>query len=133
LNYDPFLRLSPTGFSTTRMSYSETERPVVANIVALAFRKLINGSFSTVDFKQLPRIPVFDAERIYLFLSAFFNHLTPVVRLTRRRNAVRLALFTKAYIAYREFIYDLYGTLHCDVDHLLSIAPSANQNRDERK
>jgi hypothetical protein len=58
------------------MSYSETERPVVANIVALAFRKLINGSFSTVDFKQLPRIPVFDAERIYLFLSVFLNHLS---------------------------------------------------------
>jgi len=52
---------------------------MMAAIVAFASRKVINRSFSTIDRKHSLRIPVFDAQRIYLFLSMFRKHLSAVL------------------------------------------------------
>jgi len=51
----------------------------MAVIVAFAFRKVINGSFSSICRKHSLRIPVSGADRIYLFLSVFLNHQTTMV------------------------------------------------------
>jgi len=52
---------------------------VVATIVAFAVREMINGSFSTIDYKQSSRISVSGTERIYSFVSLFHNYLSTVV------------------------------------------------------
>jgi hypothetical protein len=74
-NWTPFLRLYPSIFRTTRTSYRETETPMVATLVAFAFSKVIDESFSTIGGKHAIRIPVFGAERICFFLSVFLYHL----------------------------------------------------------
>jgi hypothetical protein len=47
---------------------------MVAITVSFSFRKVIDGSFSTVDRKHALRISVFGAVRMCLFLSVFLNH-----------------------------------------------------------
>jgi len=88
-----FLRLYLRVFTTTRTSSKETETPVVC-LVAFSFRKMINGSFFTIDRKQSLRISVFDARPMYLFLSVFLNHLTCVVLPTFNRSVVLLAMLS---------------------------------------
>ena len=70
----------------------------MTTFVALSFRKVISGSFSTIDGKHALRIPVFGAVRIYLLLAVFINHLRIIVRLTSRMNAVLHELFSNEYI-----------------------------------
>jgi len=48
-------------------------------IIAFAFCKVINVSFSTTDRKQSVKISDFGAKRVYLDLSAFLNHHGTIV------------------------------------------------------
>jgi len=68
---------------------------------------VVDGSFSASERKHALRISGFGAERIYLFSSVFPNDLQTAVRLTRKRNPVLVALFSRQYMSYRQFVYDL--------------------------
>jgi len=107
-----------------------TETHLVATIVAFAFSKVINGSFSTIARKQALRISVSGAERLYSFLSVFLNHLSIVPCLALLRNAVLVALFSKVYISSRQFVIYLHGTLRIFFD--LQLLSAAGVNRKSR-
>jgi hypothetical protein len=72
--------------------------PVPAAIVAFALRKVINGPFPAIDWKQTLNISVFGTESISFSLAVILSHLSTDVRLTRRKIAVLLVLFSKAYV-----------------------------------
>jgi len=52
---------------------------MMASILASAFHKLINGSFSIIDLNRALRISVSGAERIAFFLSVFLEYLITMV------------------------------------------------------
>jgi hypothetical protein len=88
----------PSVLRTTRTRGCETGMPVPAAIVAFAFRKVINGPFPAIDWKQTLNISVFGTESISFSLAVILSHLSTDVRLTRRKIAVLLVLFSKAYV-----------------------------------
>jgi len=92
------LRLCPSVFRTRTANNREAETALEAAIAASAFRQVIDGSFYTNAGKQSSRILGFDTDLMYFFLSEFLNHVSNVLWLTSRRNAVFFALYSKEYI-----------------------------------
>jgi hypothetical protein len=110
--------LYPSEFRVTRSSCSETEMAIAAASFPFAVRKVLNGSFCTMDRKQSLSISVSGTERMYFFVSVLLNHQRPVVYLTSMRNAVLHALFSQE--CRSSTIYT--DTLHRDFDFLLHTA-----------
>jgi len=92
-----YVRLDPSVFRSAPTRAEKQKRPCQQLLSLFAFRKLIDGPFSTIYRKHAMRIHVFDAEPIFLFLSVFLNHQSPVTRLTRRSNPNLLELLRKEY------------------------------------
>jgi len=95
--------------------------PVTPIIIAFAFCKVINVSFSTTDRKQSVKRSDFGAKRVYLDLSAFLNHHGTIVWLTWSTNAFFSALFSHTCILHAirlrsiRYVASWFGSpaIHC--------------------